>query len=319
MGLNPLSIKGVTFPSPLKEGDKIALLAPAGRVDYHKVKVAAEVLKAVGYEPVIYPTTHGQLGQFSAIPEKRFADLKKALTDPEIRAVICARGGYGIVHILDSVAALPLEDDPKWVVGFSDISALHGLMASKGIASIHGSMVHGLVKGVDNPENQLLFEILRGEYPVYEFPANSRNHHGEVQGKFLGGNLSVIQALIDTPYDIIKPGTILFIEDVSEPVYKINRIICQLKMSGKIENLAGLVIGHFTDYKADYPYTTMEAMLEKELAEYPDLPIAYNIPIGHISNNIPVIESADVLLNISPEGVTLSFRPYPENQPDTQE
>lgn len=299
--------KSVIYPSALRPGDKIAILAPAGPIDSAIVIEAADTLRALGYEPVIYPTSFTKHGHFSAPHSERAADLAKAFTDSEIRAILCARGGYGAALILDSVAALPLRKDPKWVIGFSDISALHALMASNNIASIHASMAKQLALGADDPDNAALIDILQGKMPSYVFPADPRNHLGTAQGRLLGGNLAVIQALINTPYDIIRPGTILFIEDVAEPIYKVERIIYQLRMAGIIDRLNGLVIGQFTEYNPDDNHQSMEDMLADALADYPELPVAFNAPFGHVDHNIPLVESANATLNVSPNSVTLTL------------
>lgn len=298
----------VVFPRPLKEGDKIAIVAPAGPVKYENVEGAVNVLTEAGYQPVVYPSVHGSMGQFSGTPEERLKDMKDALTDPEIRAVICARGGYGAVHLLDSLSALPLLDDPKWVVGFSDITALHGLMVSKGIASIHGPMALHISRGMEEPENAVFFRMLRGDYPEYTFEPNPLNHNGAAKGKIIGGNLSVIEGLVNTPYDLIQPGTILFIEDVAEEIYKLQRIMYRLKLAGVLDRLNGLIIGQFTEIPPGANYESVEPMMSEILEDYPDLPVAFDIPIGHIRNNAPVIESANAILEITPEGVRLDMR-----------
>lgn len=309
MLLSLSDLGAVIFPTPLQEGDKIAILAPAGHVRPERVEGAAEVIRDLGYEPVIYPTVYLRNGQYSGTDAERLEDLRDAFLDPEIRAILCARGGYGLVHIMDSVAALPLRSDPKWVIGFSDVSALHAVMASKGIASIHASMAQHIARGMEEEENVFLFDILTGSLPSYTFPSDSRNHIGRAEGKLLGGNLAVIQALINTPYDIIQPGTILFIEDVEEPIYKIERIMYQLKLAGILDNLKGLIIGRFTDYKPGENYVHMEDMFADFLSDYPDLPVVFNAPIGHVRHNMPMIESANVILEVSPELVSLSFTP----------
>ncbi len=295
------------YPAPLRPGDKIAILAPAGPIERGIVDSAATVLREIGYNPVIYPHTFGKYGHFSGTHAERFADLHDAFTDPEIRAIICARGGYGVVHNLDKLAELPLEKDPKWVVGFSDISALHALMASKNIASIHSSMARQIALGKNDRDNAVLFSILAGEMPTYTFAPDPHNHTGKAEGVLLGGNLAVIADLIATPFDIIRPGTILFIEDVSEPIYKIERILYQLRLSGILPKLKGLIIGQFTDYKPDNNHVTMEDMLAQALAPYPALPVAFNIPAGHIDHNIPLVESSWATLEITPESVTLTL------------
>lgn len=298
--------KDIIFPEPLRPGDKIAILAPAGPIARGPVDSAATVLRGLGYNVEIYPHTFGKFGHFSGTHAERLADMRAAFTDPEVRAIICARGGYGVVHNLDSLAALPLTDDPKWVVGFSDISALHSLMASRNIASVHASMAKAIALGPDNADNAALFGILTGEFPRYTWGPSLYNHEGHAEGLLMGGNLAVIADLINTPFDIIRPGTVLFIEDVSEPIYKIERIMYQLRLSGILPKLKGLIIGQFTDYKPDDNHHDMESMLAEVLAPY-NYPIAFGAPVGHVDHNVPFIESCWVSLDVTPEGTTLQF------------
>lgn len=289
------------FPAPLKKGDKIAICSPAGPVKHDIVHKAIPVLEEQGWIPVVMPHALGKFGHFSGTDDERFDDMKSAILNPEIKAIICARGGYGVVHNLDRLAQLPLRDNPKWIVGFSDISALHALMASNGIASIHASMCAAIQKGKDDPDNDALFRILAGERPAHIFDAHPYDRHGIAAGTLLGGNLAVLAELINTPYDIIKPGTILFLEDVAEPIYKIERIFYQLKLSGVLENLAGLIVGQFTEYKPDDNYKAMEDMI-RDITANCKYPIAFNVPVGHVDHNIPLIESAKVTLKVSPSG-----------------
>ncbi len=289
------------YPAPLKQGDKIAICSPAGKIKPEVVYEAVEVLREQGWEPVIMPHALGENGYFSGTADERFSDLKEAFTDPEIRAVLCSRGGYGVVHIMDRLNELPLADDPKWVIGFSDISALHALMAKHGVASIHSSMCAKIKEGADDPDNAALFAILRGEKPVHIFDSHPLDRQGIATGKLLGGNLAVLAELINTPYDILEPDTILFLEDVSEPVYKIERIFYQLRLSGLLDKIRGLIVGQFTDYKPDANHADMESMISAAVAGY-KFPVAYNVPIGHVDHNVPVIESAQITLKVSPSG-----------------
>lgn len=302
-----IAMNATIFPSPLKKGDKIAILAPSGSVKFEYVEKAADVLKELEYEPIIYPTTHMHNGQFSGTAAQRLDDLRDAFLNPDIRAILCARGGYGMVHNLDSLNQLPLEEDPKWVIGYSDISALHALLASKGIASIHASMARHIARGIEEPENITLLQILTDTFPTYTFSSSPLNHPGKAEGKLLGGNLAVIQALINTPYDIFQPGSILFIEDISEPIYKVERIMYQLRMAGILDNISGLIIGQFTDYKPDSNHNSMEEMLSQILAPFPALPVAFNAPIGHVSYNVPLVISSQASLEVTPDSVTLSL------------
>lgn len=296
----------VIYPAPLRPGDKVAIISPAGPINAGLIDSAAEVLAEMGYQPVIYPHAYGKFGHFSGRHDERLADLRAALTDPEIRAILCSRGGYGVVHSLEELGKIDLRDDPKWVIGFSDISALHALMASQGVASVHASMARQLSLGPDDPFNKMLMKILTGGHPEYKFPANPYNHNGEATGRLLGGNLAVIADLIGTPFNIIREGTILFIEDVSEPIYKTERIMYQLKLSGILPNLKGLIVGQFTDNKSDENHRRTEDMIREMVAGY-DYPVAFGVPIGHIDNNVPVIESATVTLSVTDDGTILKF------------
>lgn len=294
------------YPAPLRPGDKIAVLSPAGPISDTVVDSAVTVMRSLGYEVVVYPHTFGKFGHFSGTTDERYADLEAALTDPTVRAIVCSRGGYGVVHNLDRLGRLDLRSDPKWVVGFSDISALHALMASQNVASIHASMASHIGWGIDDPDNRMLFDILAGKMPTYTWQGSPYNHPGRTEGKLLGGNLAVIADLMATPFDIIRPGTILFIEDVSEPIYKIERILIQLKLAGILPNLKGLIIGQFTDYRPDDNHKTMEAMIAETVAGY-DFPIAFGAPIGHVDHNVPLVEGSWATLDVTKEKTTLTL------------
>lgn len=303
MDLNTKAI----IPAPLRDGDRIAIVSPAGPVDSALVYAAADTLRGQGYLVDIFPSALGKCGQYAASDSARLADLSAALTDSTVRAILCSRGGYGAVHLLDSLSALPLERDPKWLIGFSDISALHALLASRGIASIHGNMCKHIALGPDDEDNATFLAMLRGYRPAYEFAPDSLNRCGQASGRLLGGNLAVIAELINTPYDVIQPGTILFIEDVEEPIYKIERIMYQLRLSGVLPRLGGLIVGQFTGYRPNDSYETMERMIADMTAPY-TYPVAFNVPIGHVDHNVPVIQSAEVTLTVTPEGTSLSFQ-----------
>ncbi len=291
----------IIFPAPLQEGDKIAICSPAGPIVAEKVERAATVLRNEGWQVEIMPHVFGKLGHFSGTDNERYDDLSKAILNPEVKAIICSRGGYGAVHILDRLDQLNLRGNAKWIAGFSDISALHTLMSKHGVASIHSSMTAAIGDGYDNPDNAELFAILRGARPAYTFDGHINDRFGIATGKLVGGNLAVIAGLIRTPFDIIKPDTILFIEDIAEPIYKIERILYQLRLSNVLPRLKGLIVGQFTDYKPDDNYKDMYDMIRDMTAGY-DYPVAFNAPIGHVDHNIPLIESAQVTLKVDSSG-----------------
>lgn len=288
----------VKFPKPLQPGDRIAIVSPAGIPDAEAVHAAAEILRQQGWDPYIAPHALGRSGSYAGTVEERYSDLADAFADPSVRAILCSRGGYGVVHLMQRLNQLPLADDPKWVIGFSDISALHALMNSKGVASVHGSMASHIKLGPDDPDNAMFFRILRGERPNFTFPSSPLDRPGLADGILIGGNLAVLADLIGTDFDLIRPDTILFIEDVSEPVYKIERILYQMRLTGVLGRLRGLMVGQFTEYKGDANYKTMEDMIHAMVAPY-NYPVAFNVPIGHVFHNVPVIEGARVTLKVT--------------------
>lgn len=294
-----------TYPQPLKPGDKIAIISPAGIVNPDFVHVAMQVLSHEGWSPYISKHALGKHGSFSGSVAHRLEDITDAFLDPDTRAILCSRGGYGAIHLLDDLSALPLERDPKWLIGFSDISVLHALMSSKGIASIHAPMAKHFAheKGKDIYSQQL-FEILRGNRQQYNWDTHSLNKYGTVSGQLTGGNLAVLQALINTPYNIFKKDTILFIEDIGEPIYKVQRMLYQLKLSGILQSLKGLIVGQFTNYQPDANFSDMETMISTLVAQY-DFPVAFSAPIGHINNNIPLVIGSKITLSVTEKATSL--------------
>lgn len=292
----------VDIPAPLREGDRIAIVSPSGTVKDEFVFHAADVLAAQGWRPSISPHALGRYGTYSGTDDERFDDLSAALLEPSVRAVFCARGGYGAVHLLERLNRLPLEADPKWLIGYSDITALHALMHSRGVASIHGPMAKHLSNfdGLDD-DSQRLFALLRGQSPDLELERHPYNVPGHARGPLIGGNLAVIMGLFGTPYDLIRPDTILFVEDISEPVYKVERQFYQLHLSGALRRLKGIVFGQFTEYSPDVNCDSMETMLSRILSGY-SMPIAFNAPIGHVDHNVPILEGANCLFEVSSHG-----------------
>lgn len=296
----------IITPPALKEGDKIAIVSPSGAVNAEYIHESLPVLHGQGWTTVVGEHAYDHDGSYAGTPEVRYDDLRQALTDPEVKAIMCSRGGYGAVHLLQQLDSLPLRDNPKWLIGFSDITILHALLSKNGIESIHGSMTSHLAKtGGEDDDSQAMFDILRGTHVTYEFPADSRNRCGEAKGRLYGGNLAVFEALIGTPYDFFNQegDIILFMEDVAEPVYKVERQMYQLKLMGVFDRIKGLVVGQFTDYPGA-KVKEMEDMIARMVSGY-DFPVAFDAPIGHVSHNIPLVEGRESTLTVTDEGVTL--------------
>lgn len=295
----------VLTPQPLRRGDRIAIVSPAGIIKPQLVYNCLPVLADRGWVPYVGENTFNREGTYAGSDEERYEDLANAFLDPDTRAIICARGGYGCVHLLEQLDRLPLRDDPKWVVGYSDISALHALMTRKGIKSIHAPMTKHIAQfsGQDG-DSLMLFSELEGATPDLEVEGSQFNRPGRAEGLLVGGNLAVVAGLVSTPFDVIRPGRILFIEDIAEPIYKIERILYTLRLSGVLGSLAGLIVGQFTDYAPDRNSQSMEEMISRMVAPF-DFPVAYNFPIGHVDHNVPMICSSTVRLEVTADSSTL--------------
>ena len=293
-------------PRPLQPGDRVAILSPSSIIKPQVVYQAMPVIASQGWSVYVGEHTFDRFGTYAGTDDARYADLETALLDPDTRAIICSRGGYGAVHLLERLARLPLRDDPKWIVGYSDISALHALMNANGIRSIHAPMCKHLAehRGRDR-DSERIFALLRGENPPVAFASHPLNRLWRVTATLAGGNLAVIAGLFSTPWDPVRPGTILFIEDVSEPIYKIERMLYTLRLNGTLGSLAGLIVGRFTNYTPDRDNDSMEAMISRLVADY-EYPVAFGVPIGHVDHNVPMLCGAEATLDVSASGVTLS-------------
>ncbi len=287
----------LTSPPPLQLGDRIALLSPASAIDAELIDGAARTIAAQGFAAVVMPGAKGRSGSFSGSAAQRFDDLQAAIDNPDIKAIICGRGGYGAVHLLDRLNI----HRPVWLAGFSDISALHALWQKSGFRSIHSSMAKELTlsRCSGDEANRRLFHILRtGSMPAIEFAAHPLNRPGCAEGVLRGGNLAVLDGLVGTPYDLLTlPDTILVIEDIAEPIYKVERMLWRLRLCGALQRLKGLVVGQFTDYRPSADWQDMYSMIASAVAGC-GFPVAFNAPIGHIDGNLPFIEGAKIRLEV---------------------
>lgn len=294
------------IPRSLGPGAKIAIVSPSSIIKPQNVYNALPVLRDRGWEPVVSPHAFDRHGSFAGTADNRYSDLADALTDPGVDAILCSRGGYGAVHLLERLARLPLEETPKWLIGFSDISALHALLTSRGIASIHAPMAKALADhGGDNADNRALLNFLAGEGLEYSLDPSPMNRPGDATGLLVGGNLSVISDLVGTPFDVIKPRRILFIEDVNEPIYKIERMLYQLRLSGVLADLAGLIVGKFSGCAPDADFASVNNIVADLTRDY-SYPVAYDIPVGHVTHNIPLVCGAACSLSVGESSVEIS-------------
>lgn len=300
------------IPPLLKPGDKIAIISPSGTVLPKRVDGAVRAFREWGFVPVEgkhcreHYTAYGIVSH-SAPMESRRDDLLWAINDPEVRAILCSRGGYGAVQLLEHLDLEQLARDPKWMVGFSDISALHAAWHRAGVVSIHSPMAkHLTLYDRDDEINRINYEIMtKGKLPCYQEPGHRHNRNGMAQAPITGGNLAVLMSLLATPYNLIKPGHILFIEDVAEQVYQVQRLLYHLRLAGILHRLAGLIVGQFTKHRGD-DTSAMVDMISDMVAYY-DYPVAFNFPIGHVPRNVPLVEGADAMLEVTPGSTRLEM------------
>ncbi|MBR5476632.1 MAG: LD-carboxypeptidase [Bacteroidaceae bacterium] len=294
-------------PQPLAAGDTVAIVSPAGAIKEHSiVEGAAATLRRWGLNPIISQHCLDCSGYYAGSVQERTDDLTSILADNNVKAILCAYGGYGCVHILQAVAPF-IEKHPKWIIGMSDCSALHAVCVSKDIMSLHAPQCRHLSEFPDDDASTALRNILFGEDVSYCTATHPLNIKGEGEGTLVGGNLSVLCSLMRTPYDIFAPGRILFIEDVNEPLYRIERMLYNLKLAGIFDTLAGIIVGEFAQTK-ECPSMggTLYEIIHNIVKEY-NIPVCFGFPVGHCKENMPIIEGSYATLKVDDSGVTLKM------------
>ena len=296
------------IPSFLSPGDKIGLAAPARWVEENDIRFFIEQLEKQGYK-VIAGSVHRRFNQFSGTDDERINDLQTMLDDPEIKAIICVRGGYGSARMLGRIDFNSFALNPKWITGFSDITALHCcILMRMGTAVLHSGMPYTFRDGKDEAGRNSLMDALRGNFPAYEVPANKMNRTGRGEGILLGGNLSVLYSLTGTSYQIPTSGAILFLEDVDEYLYHIDRMMLNLKLAGMLEPLNGLIIGGMTDmHDNDIPFGKNAYEIIMEAVEPYDFPVCFGFPAGHQEPNLALILGREVHLEVNSEGCIMEY------------
>ena len=295
-------------PQYLKAGDKIALISPSYFTPMENVEKTADVLRSWGFEPVIGPNVGKVVdGRYAGTIAERVSDLRWALTDPEIKAIICNRGGYGTIQLIDQLSLKELAANPKWLVGFSDISTLHGLLTRAGVMSIHGTMSSFLAKGGEDMTSTLMRDLLLGRVPRYELPAHEQNITGRAHGVLVGGNICTFVPNLNTQADATAGrDLILFIEEVEESMHNIDRQFNILRMNGVLSRCKGIILGEFTECGSEFTYGSVEAMLRSYLKEY-NIPLLCGFPGGHGDINLPLVMGAPVTIDVRNDGATINF------------
>ena len=295
-------------PDYLKVGDKVALISPSYFTPMENVEKTVEVLRGWGLVPVIGPNVGKVvLGRYAGTVEERLSDIRWALSDPDVKAIICNRGGYGTIQYINQLSLKELAASPKWLVGFSDISTLHGLLSRAGVMSIHGTMSSFLAKGGTDKTSTLMRDLLMGLLPRYELPAHPQNILGKANGTLVGGNLCTFVPNLHSQADAtMGSDLILFIEEVEESMHNVDRQMRILQLNGVLDRCKGVIIGEMTNCGTEFTYDSVEAMLHELLAEY-HIPVLCGFPGGHGDVNLPLVMGAPVTIDVRKDGATLQF------------
>ena len=310
-----LTAKSLVMPEALKPGDKIAIISPASTPGEENPEKAAATLRAWGFEPVIGQHALTKYHMYAGTIDERCADLRWALEDPTIKAIVCTRGGYGSAMLLDPMTRQDFKKHPKWIVGYSDITALHSAMVCSGVMSLHANMGGALgERGANDNINMMLRDVLMGTMPRYTVPAHPLNKPGTAKGIVIGGNMAVFTNIGGSKkWDFLDRDNIrgrdiiLFFEDVSENMPRVNSMLQQLRLKGVLDQVKGIIVGRFTEYEPRDGYNDMYEMLSETLNKH-NIPVCYDFPASHDENwNYPLIEGCPATLEVTPEGVHLTF------------
>lgn len=295
-------------PPFLKPNSLIHIISPSGAIDAEYIDKATIVLEQWGFRVSGGQFAKSQWGRFAGTKEERISDLQFALDNLEIDAILCSRGGYGLAQIIDKIDFSKFIASPKWLIGFSDVTILHNAITKLEIASIHSIMAKDIseLEIESNPVDGLK-QILMGNLPTYSFANHDLNHVGKANGKLIGGNLSVLIGMRATPFDLLYKNNILFIEDIGEKPYQIDRMIQNLRLGGVFNAISGLVVGQFSDCEEDELMLQSIYEIINEAVGENTYPVCFNFQAGHVDNNLPLILGAETQLIVSTEAATLSY------------
>ena len=297
-------------PACLQAGDKVAIVATARKVSPAEMEPAIRTLEGWGLVVETGPNLYSVENQYAGSDQQRAADLQQMLDNPEIRAIVCARGGYGSVRILDKLDFSEFVKKPKWIVGYSDITVLHSFINQQlGIETLHATMpINFQTTGDAALSVEALKSVLFGEVPVYTTETGNHSRSGYGKGVMTGGNLSILYSMRGTTGDPDTEGRILFLEDLDEYLYHIDRMLMNLKRGDKLSRLAGLVVGGMTKMNDNATSfgKTAEEIIAEAVKDYP-YPVLFGFPAGHQEKNMPLILGREVELSVSSTGSSLRF------------
>lgn len=295
----------MVLPSYLNKGDTVAIIATARKVSKEEIQPAVAFFRSYGLSVVLGKNLFESSNQYAGTDTQRTEDLQWALNDKTIKAIIIARGGYGSVRTIEQIDFTEFKKHPKWMVGYSDVTVLHNAIHKIGVATLHATMPLNFTKNEEATKSMV--DALFGKLIQIETEENYLNISGTAKGQLVGGNLSLIYSLSGTPFDIDTRDKILFIEDLDEYLYHIDRMMMQLKLSGKLKGLKGLIVGGMTDMKDNaIPFGKFpEDIILDAVKEY-NYPVCFDFPAGHIDRNLAMYFGREVELTVS-DNATLKF------------
>ena len=299
-------------PEYLTKGDTIAIVAPSGVLKNYDnyINKAKELLKSWGLNVIVGKNVFNDDGHFAGTDNERTLDFQNALDDKSIKGIWCARGGYGAVRVIDNLNFEKYKLEPKWIIGYSDITAIHNELHILNSESIHAIMCKSLNElDIDNSESvSLLKKTLFGEKISYKIKTNSYNIEGSTSGKLVGGNLTLLHCMLGSKSSINTEGKILFIEDLGEYLYHIDRMLYSLKRAGYFDNLNGLIVGDFTDLRKNTtPFGRNLKELILEIVSDYNIPVVFDFPAGHGKENFPLILGREIELIVEKEDSNIIF------------
>ena len=309
-------MKVIIFPQSLKKGDKIALISPAGAVEESQLEKGIKLIESNGYEPVLGKhlyTKYSNGYNYAGTEKERISEMNWAFNNEEIGAIWASRGGYGCQHLLRHVQLSKFKKKPKWYIGYSDNTVVQSFLLKNNFASIHGQTIKTSSFGVTDESYDLIFDILKGKKPTYSIAQNELNKVGTAAGTLVGGNLALIYALLGTTYSFNFKDKILFIEDIGENFYALDRMLISLDLAGVFRNIKGLIIGGMTNMGDEKDNKSYEEsfdqfaykIISERVSKY-DFPVAFGFPNGHIQDNRPLMIGANITMNVA-EKVIIEF------------
>lgn len=309
-------MKVIIFPQTLKKGDKIALISPAGAVEASQLEKGIKLIESNGYEPVLGKhlyTKYSNGYNYAGTEKERISEMNWAFNNEEIGAIWASRGGYGCQHLLRHVQLSKFKKKPKWYIGYSDNTVVQSFLLKNNFASIHGQTIKTSSFGVTDESYDLIFDILKGKKPTYSIAQNELNKVGTAAGTLVGGNLALIYALLGTTYSFNFKDKILFIEDIGENFYALDRMLISLDLAGVFRNIKGLIVGGMTNMGDEKDNKSYEEsfdqfaykIISERVSKY-DFPVAFGFPNGHIHDNRPLMIGANITMNVA-EKVIIEF------------